>query len=149
MCMWVQDLVDVVAEYDELIRSPSTTIRKPSIVRLKSDHRVRRVLHYSKAAIWYRDKYECQYCGVKLDRHTRSIDHVVPRGHGGRNSFTNSVASCKPCNQRKRDRTPEQAGMPLRRKPQKPVTLPPGLTLIEYAKLLPEEWRVYLPALSE
>lgn len=149
VCMWVQDLVDVIAEYDELVRSPSTTIKKPSIVRLRNNHTVRRTLHYSKAAIWHRDNHQCQYCGVKIDYRTRSIDHIVPRRRGGRNTFTNTVACCKPCNQAKRDRTPDEAGMLLLSKPKKPTSLPPGITLIEHARMMPDEWKAYMPALGE
>lgn len=56
-----------------------------------------------------RDGFRCAYCG----RRASTRDHVVPRSHGGPTTWLNLVAACEPCNGRKRDRTPEQAGMPL------------------------------------
>jgi len=79
---------------------------------------------YSKRNIYARDMGICQYCGkfTKLGIHT--IDHVIPRAHWNPrrfhfrlSSFENVVTSCDPCNKHKRNRTPQQAGMTLIRKP--------------------------------
>lgn len=56
-----------------------------------------------------RDEHICQYCGGKAN----TVDHVMPRSRGGSSSPTNLVAACLPCNQKKADRTPDEAGMPL------------------------------------
>ena len=64
-----------------------------------------------------RDGFRCGYCGGPAD--TR--DHVIPRSRGGATSWTNLVAACADCNGRKRDRTPAQAGMPLRVRPFQPT----------------------------
>lgn len=71
---------------------------------------------WSRSGVLTRDKHRCAYC------HTiaTTIDHVTPRSRGGRNTWTNTVAACAPCNQRKRDRTPIEAGMDLRCKPYAP-----------------------------
>lgn len=61
------------------------------------------------ANVLRRDRFRCGYCGGRAS--TR--DHIVPRSHGGETSWLNLVAACAPCNGRKRDRTPEQAGMRL------------------------------------
>ncbi|HOQ54045.1 MAG TPA: HNH endonuclease [Micropruina sp.] len=57
-----------------------------------------------------RDGFRCAYCG----RRAATRDHVVPRSQGGPSTWLNLVAACASCNGRKRDRTPDQAGMPLR-----------------------------------
>lgn len=67
--------------------------------------------------IMKRDNYTCQYCFVELDKCTPTIDHVLPRGRGGKHEWTNVVACCLKCNRKKGNRTPEEAGMPLIRKP--------------------------------
>jgi len=67
----------------------------------------------SRRAILRRDKYTCQYCGETTMRPT--LDHVLPRRLGGGSSWTNLVTACRDCNGLKGGRTPEQAGMPLRR----------------------------------
>tara|TARA_Y100001938_G_C8047468_1_gene409771 strand:- start:558 stop:1073 length:516 start_codon:yes stop_codon:yes gene_type:complete len=65
-----------------------------------------------------RDDYVCQYCEIKLSNSTkRTIDHILPISRGGGNTWTNLVASCHKCNNRKGNRTPKEANMKLKRKP--------------------------------
>lgn len=64
-----------------------------------------------------RDRHTCAYCG----RFGRTVEHIVPQAHGGPSTWTNTVVACEPCNGRKRDRTPEQAGMTLRIQPWVPT----------------------------
>ena len=67
----------------------------------------------------HRDSHICQYCGHGDD--TLSIDHVVPRSRGGTDSWENVATACLPCNVRKANRTPREAGMPLLREPRRPL----------------------------
>lgn len=69
----------------------------------------------TKRAILSRDEYTCAYCEKKAD----TVDHIIPQSRGGGNTWTNLVAACKPCNNKKADRTPEEAGMKLLWEPQK------------------------------
>ncbi|MFW6599472.1 HNH endonuclease [Propionibacteriaceae bacterium Y2011] len=71
---------------------------------------------WSKRGVLRRDHHTCAYCGER--GHT--IDHLVPQSRGGRNTWLNTVCACEPCNRRKADRTPAQAGMPLRALPRIP-----------------------------
>ncbi len=73
---------------------------------------------WSRGGVLRRDDHTCGYCG---SREGFTVDHVVPTSKGGRNAWTNTVASCDPCNQRKGDRTPQGAGMTLLAKPQAPT----------------------------
>ncbi|RZU52409.1 5-methylcytosine-specific restriction endonuclease McrA [Krasilnikovia cinnamomea] len=68
---------------------------------------------WSRPGVLARDKRRCGYCGGAAS----TIDHVLPRSRGGANTWQNTVAACGPCNQRKGDRTPAEAGMPLRISP--------------------------------
>lgn len=82
-----------------------------------------RTMTYSRRAVLQRDANTCAYCGeVGL-----TLDHVVPLCQGGRSNWENTVAACRDCNQHKRGRTPEQAGMRLLWQPRSPD--PPGLHL--------------------
>jgi len=80
-------------------------------------------------AILRRDGYKCGYCGCKLKPsasehpHRATVDHILPRVQGGTSTFLNLVACCWQCNQTKRGRTPEQAGMKLAFKPQSPTAI--------------------------
>lgn len=59
-------------------------------------------------------------CGYNLDHKATTIDHIMPRSRGGKNTFANTVAACEPCNHRKGDRTPAEAGLVLQIKPYAP-----------------------------
>lgn len=68
---------------------------------------------YSKAKVIRRDRATCCYCGEVFPESTLTVDHIVPESKGGPLSFMNTVAACGPCNGRKSNRSPEEAGMPL------------------------------------
>lgn len=72
---------------------------------------------WSRPGVMARDNHRCAYCGGTAT----TIDHILPRSHGGKNTWTNTVAACGGCNQRKSDRTPDQAGMRLRVSPYAPT----------------------------
>jgi 5-methylcytosine-specific restriction endonuclease McrA len=72
---------------------------------------------WSRPGVLGRDGRICGYCGSS---HGNTVDHVIPTSRGGKNSWANTVACCDPCNQRKGDRTPVEAGMVLRVKPVAP-----------------------------
>jgi hypothetical protein len=72
---------------------------------------------WSRGGVLSRDRKICGYCGG----HAPTVDHILPRSRGGRNSWKNTVAACDPCNQNKRDRTPAEAKMTLRIKPWAPT----------------------------
>jgi len=76
-----------------------------------------RVECVTRKGIFRRDRYSCQYCGCNLNSTNATVDHVLPVSRGGLFSWKNVVASCKPCNSRKANRTPEEARMPLKTKP--------------------------------
>lgn len=67
----------------------------------------------SNETLFRRDCGRCMYCGQTFSHQILTRDHVIPRGQGGLDVWTNVVASCKRCNNHKACRTPEEAGMPL------------------------------------
>jgi 5-methylcytosine-specific restriction endonuclease McrA len=72
---------------------------------------------WSRSGVLDRDSRQCGYCA----RPATTVDHIEPASRGGRNTWLNTVAACDPCNQRKGDRTPAEAGMVLRVKPTVPT----------------------------
>lgn len=70
----------------------------------------------TKRGVLIRDNGQCAYCGD----HANTVDHVQPRSKGGKSTWMNLVAACRSCNNRKRDRTPEEAGLKLRVTPYAP-----------------------------
>ena len=111
------DRVDIVAEYDHVVRSPSTVFRLPSVVVLKDYVKPQKRVAFTRFNLFLRDEFSCQYCGAKGDL---TFDHVVPRASGGITSWQNVVAACAPCNLRKGAKSLRHAGMHLRKPPRAP-----------------------------
>ena len=109
--------VSIVAEYDAVARSPSTTIRLPSVVVLRDYVKPARRPAFTRFNLFLRDRFACQYCGAAGEM---TFDHVVPRSRGGKTTWENVVAACGRCNLRKANMTPRQAGMTLARPPRRP-----------------------------
>ncbi len=130
----------VEASAGKVIRSVSLTMPFPSVVRLSAFVRVPyKKIILSRKNILRRDGHRCQYCGrgdVPL-----TMDHVHPRSRSGEDAWENLVAACVKCNNKKGDRTPEEAEMPLMRVPMKPnhVTF-----LRHFVGNLDERWKPYL-----
>ena len=102
------DRVNIVAEYDLAVHSPSFEMRLPSVVCLKTYVKPSRAPAFTRFNVFLRDRFECQYCGFDNDL---TFDHVVPRSRGGVTSWENVVAACSPCNLRKGNKLPTQAKM--------------------------------------
>jgi 5-methylcytosine-specific restriction endonuclease McrA len=91
----------VVAEYDRVVRSPSTTMRLPSVIALRDYVRRPSSVAFTRFNVFLRDRFRCQYCGQQHLGGGLTFDHVVPRADGGQTSWENIVAACSPCNARK------------------------------------------------
>lgn len=109
-----------LAEETWLVRSPNLVIAVPQHIRLTiaSTERIWKIPPVNRREVLKRDNHSCQYCGS--NKHL-TLDHVIPVSKGGQHKWDNVVTACEPCNQRKRDRTPFEANMPLRTKPKAPM----------------------------
>lgn len=112
------DRVDIVAEYDQVVRSPSMTLKIPSVVVLKDYIKPRKRVAFTRFNLFLRDEFRCQYCGSKGDL---TFDHVVPRAAGGVTSWENVVAACSPCNLRKGCKSLRDTNLALRKIPSQPA----------------------------
>lgn len=119
-------------------------VRVPAVVRLLDAVGRKRGVKFSRINVLTRDGFRCQYCGAPKLVRELNYDHVVPRSQGGRTVWENIVAACYECNSRKRDRTPEQAGMRLLSKPVRPKSLPIATLRLESLREIPECWRSWL-----
>ena len=130
---------DVVQTNGHRFRSEQLDIAAPSVVRLRSFVRVpyRRRAALSRRGVFIRDEHLCQYCG----RTAENVDHVVPRSRGGLHEWENVVAACRRCNSRKRDYTPAEASMALRRQPYAPRA---AFWLVVAVGGVREDWEIYL-----
>jgi hypothetical protein len=124
-------------------------VRLPSVIRLLTYRHVPvRMQLATRRNIFMRDGYRCQYCGLKFRGSDLTLDHVIPRAQGGKNSWENLVACCRKDNHRKADRTPEEACMPLLRRPL-PSNVHTGRLILRSMGLEVNEWSRYLYADSE
>ena len=136
--------VEVIEEYDQDIRSQTIIFKMPAVVRLlRAFRRHQKKVKFSRVNIYARDKYRCQYCATKLPVSELTYDHVVPRARGGKTTWENIVTACVPCNARKADRTPTEAGMRLLTAPVRPKWVP-VMTLRLSDRSAPDAWRDYL-----
>jgi 5-methylcytosine-specific restriction endonuclease McrA len=127
----------------ETVQSIRIRLRIPRVILLLFfDRMPNKEVKFTRQNVFERDQNTCQYCHKKFDRKDLNIDHVVPRQHGGLTSWTNVVCSCIECNRIKANRTPEQAGMHLRRKPKKPRWRP--FLDLRFTKTVDHSWRHFL-----
>lgn len=139
----VLEKVEALANYGRAIRSASRDLAQPAVVRLLSRVPWRRPrIRFSRRNVFARDENVCQYCDTKFPTGRLTLDHIVPRSHGGPTNWTNIVTSCQQCNQVKADRTPAQAGMRLAREPFTPYWLPASRSHGDYVQ--PDAWTPYL-----
>ena len=110
--------VNVAAEYEEVVRSEKLTLPLPSVIVLKNYVVPTKTVPFTRATLFLRDEFTCQYCGYKGKDLT--FDHVVPKSRGGKTRWDNVVAACQSCNLRKAAKTTSQAGFKLKKAPTKP-----------------------------
>jgi 5-methylcytosine-specific restriction endonuclease McrA len=98
---------------------------------------------FSRANIYLRDRYQCQYCAQRFSASELTFDHVVPASKGGRKDWQNIVTCCIQCNRKKGGKTPDQAGLKLIRLPNRPSYLTPHAIVYGMPEV-PTSWRDFL-----
>jgi len=114
------DRVNIVSEYDRVVRSPSFEMRLPSVIALKEYIPTSRRPAFTRFNVFLRDRFTCQYCGEKYVTNDLTFDHIVPRSRGGRTMWANVVTACGTCNLAKGSRIPSECGMYPRHLPFQP-----------------------------
>jgi 5-methylcytosine-specific restriction endonuclease McrA len=146
MTLWAQNKVEIVHTHDREVNAVSFSFKLPSVVRLLRFVRIRQRKDYvpfTRANIFARDEFTCQYCGQRHASEDLTYDHVIPQARGGKRTWDNIVSACVPCNKRKADKTPAEAGMHLRRTPKKPNSSP--IFRVTFGmRTAPESWLNYL-----
>ena len=119
-----------IRDFDMAVHTSKKAIRCPRII-IQPNYAKMPVVspRPTKDAIRRRDGGRCQYTGKELGWKDGNIDHVIPRAKGGKNTFENMVWSCKEVNSIKADKTPQEAGLKLLRKPVAPKPVPVSATM--------------------
>jgi len=139
---------EVLEEYDNWeVHSAFQTFTVPSVIRLVKTVAgyFKRGVKFNRKNVWTRDNGTCQYCSKAVAQSEFTFDHVLPRKLGGKTTWENIVVACHPCNQKKKDRTLEQARMKLLSKPVRPKSLAGSpMQGMNITKDSPACWRDYL-----
>ncbi len=113
------DRVSIVSYYDRVIRSPSFSMKLPSVIALRSFVKPQTNPSFTRFNVFLRDKFTCQYCGSKKEL---TFDHLLPRSKGGKTDWDNVVTACSCCNVKKGGRLLSKSGMILNQLPFRPST---------------------------
>lgn len=143
----LKDKAEIIEATEQRIRSAHLSLPIPLVIRLVYYVRVPHHLSIplTRRTVLLRDNYTCQYCGAQPPKANLTIDHVIPKVHGGTTTWENVVCACKACNLRKGSKTLEQAHMRLRSHPERPRYL--AMVLLAQAPMH-EAWHKYIPGLS-
>jgi len=131
---------EIIEKDDLFVRSVSMAFPLPLVVRLSMYIRMpgKRIILTRKNII-KRDGHQCQYCG-KTDV-PLTVDHIIPKNFNGAEDWENLVCACVDCNNKKGNRTPEQAGMKLLKQPRRPNHL---IFIQHFVGLKNKKWKPYL-----
>ncbi|UCE19948.1 MAG: HNH endonuclease [Gemmatimonadota bacterium] len=131
---------EIIEHHDLSVRSISRSFPLPSVVRLILYIQIpRKGVILSRRNVIKRDGHRCQYCSTTQGAMT--VDHVIPKTLGGKDSWDNLVCACIGCNNKKGNRTPEQAHLQLIRQPR----VPNRITFIQhFIGIADARWRPYL-----
>ncbi len=147
--LWMRGRVDGVSEDAVVIRAAESGVSLPPVIRLRKYINVpQRKSRWSRMGVLRRDGFTCIYCGLKagqtqkgrvINQRDFTIDHIVPKSRGGRNSWVNTACACPRCNGRKGNRLPHEAGMKLLWEPKTP-----RVDYLVAAGDIPDSWKIYL-----
>jgi len=113
------DRVTIVSNYDRIVRSPSFSMKLPSVIALKSYVRPKSNPNFTRFNVFLRDNFTCQYCGSNKEL---TFDHLLPRSRGGKTDWDNVITACSSCNVQKGGRLIESSKLQLNQKPFQPST---------------------------
>ena len=131
------------SDNDRKIKTVNGFIKIPNVIVLNHYDKIpRQTIKFTQKNLWERDNFTCQYTGKKLNHTIGNIDHVIPKSQGGKTSWENCVLAHKEINAIKADRTPEQAGLKLLKKPSAPRIMPVSFYIRNKDEI--KDWNVFL-----
>jgi len=118
---------------EKFLTTTEKSFKVPLVIRFSYMIRqvYKRKVPWSKPNVLIRDRYTCAYCG-KVDKKHMTVDHVIPKDLGGKNTFENTTAACEKCNNKKGNKTTLECGMFPKHKLRQP-------TISEFIRIWYEE----------
>jgi len=127
----------VIIEHDikNPIKTGESEFKRPTVIKLNRYIYVNiKQTNLNRKNIFIRDNHKCLYCGSSKDL---TIDHVIPKSKGGKNTWENLATCCKTCNSKKDDYLLSEIDMQLKYKPFKP-------TFLHLIKYINDDWYKYI-----
>lgn len=144
---WDEWMTIPLVSEDRIISTVRGPIKIPTVIILKSFSKIpTRKPKLNARSIRERDRNKCQYTGKFLRPDEGSIDHIVPRSRGGKDSWENCVWASKKINSKKGSRLPEEAGLQLLREPFEMREMPVTAFIRNTYEV--EDWKFFLPKYS-
>ena len=125
---------------DAVVHTPTEEHKVPSVIVLRSYKFFKKFAKMNKYNIKLRDEFICQYCKKKYSHNSLTIDHVLPRSHGGKTTWDNVVAACKYCNSHKKD----NKRIVPKKKPKRPTYYDLAKKLMKHERITNEHWKQYI-----
>jgi 5-methylcytosine-specific restriction endonuclease McrA len=130
------------------VRTATMRIKKPDVIRLTRYEKLpSSEVKFTKRNLFQTYGYKCAYCSHKFRSEDLTYEHIIPRSQGGGTSWENIVPACWPCNRKKANKTPEQAGMKLLFKPQRPKWKGPTDMIMKLPIKVRQPWQNFIDEL--
>jgi 5-methylcytosine-specific restriction endonuclease McrA len=140
---WIKFSISNAEDFSK-IKTVNYSIAIPEIIALtKYDRLPEREVKYTRENIFRTYKMKCLYCGNVFSEKDLQVEHIIPRSQGGKSTWDNTVPACKDCNQKKANRTPQQAGMRLIQQPRRPRWINPLTNVVWYNHPC-QSWRHFI-----
>jgi 5-methylcytosine-specific restriction endonuclease McrA len=140
MCLWVGKKATPICYHEKTVRTVNEEYKIPSVLVLKEYKHFTKHAKYTKVNVKIRDDFKCMYCGKTHSLRSLTIDHVLARANGGKTSWENTVAACKPCNQKKMDKN----GWKPIRTPYRPTYYELAKKVVKRESVMHEDWKPYI-----
>lgn len=127
------------------VHTPTLRIAIPEVVRLTRYERMpTSEVKFTRSNVYEHFRNKCAYCGNKFSTKELNLDHVIPSSKGGKTTWENIVLACIPCNSRKADKTPAEAGMKLLVRPERPKWKGPAQLLMKMPFKTRQSWANFI-----
>lgn len=141
---WLEmSLQDIWPEDTKFIEAVSQRIAIPKVIKYSNYSKVPKITtRLTRKAIYNRDKNICYICGKEFGDNSLTLDHVIAKSKGGKESWENLVTCCKKCNEKKGSKSLQELGV-------KPYFIPykPNFNNIDHIKqeasYYPKEWQLF------
>lgn len=139
MILMYQNKATAIEYYDDYVKTPTKEFRLPSVLVLREYKYFKKIAKLTKFNLKLRDEFVCGYCNKTFSHKSLTIDHVVPKSNGGKFAWSNLVAACKPCNQRKKN-----TFLKPKNKLYRPTYYNLAKKLVRYKSITNNEWKRYI-----